>query len=94
MEFAIEKISLRAVIELGPLDQQANAQPTGPPGLLQQQKRKFVATIINSTVIIIGRQRGQCDIYIFLSRVECEGYLRRSSLVHKINISLELRAPN
>ena len=94
MEFAIEKISLRAVIELGPLDQQANAQPTGPPGLLQQQKRKFVATIINSTVIIIGRQRGKCDIYIFLSRVEWEGYLRRSSLVHKINILLELRAPN
>ena len=32
--FSVEKISPRAGIELGPLDQQASAKPTGLPGLL------------------------------------------------------------
>ena len=81
-------------------DRTRSARPAGQrptnwaTGVPPTTEAKFVATIINSTVIIIGRQRGQCDIYIFFSRVEREGYLWRSSLVHKIDILLELRAPN
>ena len=36
--FTVEKISPRAGIELGPLDQLASAYPTELPGLLTSQK--------------------------------------------------------
>ena len=66
--FTVEKISPRAGIELGPLDQKASAKPTELPVLAMHRKRGFITSANNEDTDQLLHLRSHISVFsIFAS---------------------------